>query len=212
MANKRLQMAFLFSLGIHSLFLSPLLSRFVQMDKPHLKNIEVTYINIKEVEKPLSRPAPILKDRLSLKEGVIKKTAPLPKKPAPPQEKEIPEPLKIEKPKEELRKPINLNTISKSSPSSHTTNYLRAVRDDIDQYIHDNYSASMGTGEAEIYFVLNRDGSFHSVTIIKADFQGNDRLKGLCLDSIKNCAPFKPFPEDLDIPQAAFNISISFKE
>ena len=106
---------------------------------------------------------------------------------------------------------IDLNAVSLYSGHSNTLNYLRAVRNRINLFVHRNYSPFMGEGEAVLHFVLTRDGFVKSAGIIKNNLAGNKRLRELCLDSIHLSSPFKKFPPGLDLPHAAFNISISFK-
>ena len=109
------------------------------------------------------------------------------------------------------KRSIDLNSISLSNGTSESLNYLRAIRNRINSYVHRNYRTHMGKGEILLHFVLNSDGSVRSASIVKDDTDNNKRLKDLCLNSIYLSSPFKSFPNDLDLPQATFNISISFK-
>ena len=66
-------------------------------------------------------------------------------------------------------------------------------------------------GKVYLTFVLKSDGSLKAVQIIKEKTQANDFLCSIGLRSIKESAPFPPFPPDLSYPELSFNIVISFE-
>ena len=66
-------------------------------------------------------------------------------------------------------------------------------------------------GKVYLTFVLKSDGSLKAVQIIREKTQANDFLCGIGLRSIKESAPFPPFPPDLPYPELSFNIVISFE-
>lgn len=207
--DKPIRVAFLLSIGLHSVLFAPPFDFFKAPPDIQNKNIEVTYI---EIEKKIVKTSPIPLDEKKTSLKIEKKNLP----------KETPEEQKIGTdpilPKEKMGsfpikniKTIDLNTISYEDGKSTSLNYLRTVRNKINTYIHKNYLSLMGRGEAVVHFVLNSRGTVCSAVITKGNIDNNRRLKALCLDSIYHSSPFKPFPEDLDLETAAFNISISFK-
>lgn len=66
-------------------------------------------------------------------------------------------------------------------------------------------------GEVYLTFVISMDGTLKQVKIIPEKTSANDYLKGVGIRSIKESAPFPPFPKDLKYPELSFNVIISFK-
>ncbi|MFP4472275.1 MAG: hypothetical protein ACLFPX_00190 [Candidatus Omnitrophota bacterium] len=66
-------------------------------------------------------------------------------------------------------------------------------------------------GEVYLAFVLAADGSLKQVKIIDDRTRANSYLRGVALRSIKESAPFPPFPSGLDYPELSFNVVISFE-
>lgn len=200
MMDRPFKIALFVSLGMHSILLIPLFGIFNTQPKIDTV-IEVTYLTFEE-KKVISEPIQTLPDKRLTLEDV--KSLPQAKKSKPRAE---PEPAKKE------AEPPNIMEYAAplQKGSSDALNYIRAVRSGINNFVRENYSASMGEGDAVMHFVLNNDGSVDSVEMLENNLGANKRLKGLCIDSILLSSPFKPFPESLDLPQASFNISISFK-
>jgi len=66
-------------------------------------------------------------------------------------------------------------------------------------------------GEVYLTFVLSSDGELKDVQIIHERSRANAFLKSVGLRSIKESAPFPPFPKDLKYPDLTFNVVISFE-
>lgn len=66
-------------------------------------------------------------------------------------------------------------------------------------------------GEVYLTFVLGADGSLKQVKVIPEKTRANDYLGSVGLRSIKESAPFPPFPGDLNYPELTFNVVISFE-
>lgn len=236
MRNSPLKISFLVSLGVHSLLFSPLLEFMNQPLKIDEKKIEVTYINIKKEEVLDTKPIPIEEKEVTLrkdkkieikkeevppdippqekeqKEEPAQKPAAAKEEPKAPKKKTI-KPVVKARPKDDYAhaKTIDLNSISLYDGSSSSLNFLRSIRNKINRYVHKHYDISMGDGEALLHFVLNSDGTVEFASIIKDNLENKKRLRYMCLDSIYHSSPFNSFPDDLDLDQAAFNITISFK-
>jgi len=216
--DKPFRIAFIFSLGLHSMLLLP----FSGLVKPPIikeTRIEVTYVEIQQDKIVKARPLPEVIKEVSLKkdEGPSLKS----KEPAA-QESKIEEPkaevakkkqiVKKESTSTQLVEVIDLNSIYLHKGTSETIGYLRTIRDGINSYVNKKYEASMGEGAILLHFVLNSDGSVYSATIIRENAVNNRRLRNLCLDSVYFSSPYKPFPKALNLEHATFNISISFKK
>ncbi|MBU0469502.1 MAG: hypothetical protein KKF78_01155 [Candidatus Omnitrophica bacterium] len=66
-------------------------------------------------------------------------------------------------------------------------------------------------GEIYLTFALDSNGSLKQVKIIESKTNANEYLRDVGLRSIRESAPFAPFPEDLNYPELTFNIVISFE-
>jgi len=214
--ERPLQIALLISVGIHSAVFGPLSGLPGRSEKPAETLIEVTYVDIEEelvdnrvmaevekvtleTETPKAPPEEKAEDQEPTAEEPI---------PAPPRSEAIQAEIEIPAPAE--IQTIDLNTIAYYDGSSDSLEYLRSIRNKINQYVQRNYRPSMGEGKAVIHFVLDRYGFVESVSFARDKLAGNEMLKKLCLDSVRDSAPFMSFPRGLDLPRAAFNISISF--
>lgn len=215
--DKHLRIAFLFSLGLHSLLLSPFLNLASHPLIEDKTDIEVTYIKVKKEESLDTKPLPIKDTKISLQEEkkIIPKEENIaqdvkPEKIAISEKRE--KPLQKERLKEPLlsKKGIDLSSVSLGDGTSDLLNYFSAIRNRINTYMHRNYNPSLGKGEVVLYFVLNSDGSVQAVSIIKDNLSNNQRLRNFCIKSIYHLSPFNSFPDDLDLAQEAFHIPISF--
>ncbi len=67
--------------------------------------------------------------------------------------------------------------------------------------------------EGYIYltFVVNSKGEIDAIKIIEEKTSANEYLRSIGLRSIKDSAPFPPFPKDLPYPQLTFNVVITFR-
>lgn len=207
--------AFLLSIGVHSLLFAPVGVLLKGPVKSEIQPIEITYI-LEKRERPVmaDKPVPPNKRQVSLKDGGrTSKERETIKKAVPPKEADTPKAEAVNK-KAALThtETFNLNSLPKAKEHSKSLNYLRSIRNGIKRYVHKKYEAAMGEGDLMLHFVLNADGSVRSVSIIKDNLSKNERLRNLCLDSVYFSSPFAPFPKELNLPHAAFNIGISFKK
>jgi len=208
MSERRFSIAFIFSLGLHTMLLLPMPGLMHAPQRPPETKIEITYIDIQEAER--------LDQEILSQENVevtLKRedAAPAPAMPLPePQE----EPLKEEAVEKvealSQRRTISPVSLSMRNGAQYSLNYTRALREKIDAYIQAHYKGSMGRGEARLSFVLHSDGSVQSVSIIRDNLYNNRRLRALAIDSIYKSSPFKPFPPELNFPEFVFFIEISF--
>jgi len=89
-------------------------------------------------------------------------------------------------------------------------NYYQFVREKIKKAAYQNY---VHTEEGEVYlsFSVEKGGSLKGVRLAEEKSSGNEYLRGIALSSIKDAAPFPPFPRELDYPELTFNVIISFE-
>ncbi len=233
MGDKSLQIAFLLSVSVHTLFLGALSGIRARAPKTEPVEIEVTYIQMEE--EIISDAHPLMEAIQDIKITMKKempelapKETPVPAEPersvektetqeGPPKEELIDESekeLMQQRTIEWIRSRADYMTsdMAYMEGSSDSLNYLNAVRNKINRYVQKYYHPSMGKGDAFVHFILYPNGAVKYARISKDNLRGNKDLKRLCLDGVYRSAPFEPFPESLNLPNAAFNINISFQK
>jgi hypothetical protein len=102
--------------------------------------------------------------------------------------------------------PIEINKINNPSYVS----YYQLVREKIRRAAYQNYTHTE-TGEIYLAFLISNTGILKDIRLIEEKSAVNFYLKDIALRSIKDAAPFPPFPKELDYPQLSFNVIISFQ-
>lgn len=118
-----------------------------------------------------------------------------------------PEKLKGIKVTREVSVPM-LKSEKINTPSYVT--YYQIVRDRIRDRAYSNYT-KLSVGEVYITFVIKSDGALGPLQIMENRSTANDFLKEVGQKSVREAAPFPPFPPDLNYPELTFNVSISFQ-
>lgn len=88
--------------------------------------------------------------------------------------------------------------------------YYQIVRDRIRERAYVNY-VKLSVGEVYITFVIRADGSLDQMQIMEGRTMANDFLRDVGERSVREAAPFPPFPSELNYPELTFNIAISFQ-
>ena len=86
--------------------------------------------------------------------------------------------------------------------------YYELLRERIKQSVATHYRSERKEGGADIVFTLKRSGLLESLTV-SCD---SEKLSGIAKKSIKNAAPFPPFPEKLTQKNLTFSIAIIFTQ
>ena len=89
-------------------------------------------------------------------------------------------------------------------------NYYSLVRGRIKQRAYFNYSEYYA-GEVYVTFILASDGILKELQILEDRTTGGPYLRTIGLKSVKEAAPFPPFPKELHYPELTFNVVISFQ-
>ncbi len=89
-------------------------------------------------------------------------------------------------------------------------NYYSLVRARIKQRAYFNYSDNY-IGEVYLTFILTSDGALKELQILENRTTGGSFLRTIGLKSVKEAAPFPPFPKELRYPELTFNVVISFQ-
>lgn len=90
--------------------------------------------------------------------------------------------------------------------------YYQLIREKIRRKLKDRYRSYHSEGDVSLVFVLRSDGALVSAA---ADPQSstNDRtLIDTAIQSLREAAPFAPFPKALTLPQMSFTLTVSFKK
>lgn len=90
--------------------------------------------------------------------------------------------------------------------------YYQLIREKIRRNLKDNYHNYYAEGDVELIFVLNSDGTLASLEIENAKTTGSSALCSIATQSVKESAPFAPFPKPLRLPRMAFSLVISFQK
>lgn len=90
--------------------------------------------------------------------------------------------------------------------------YYQLIREKIRQRLKANYISRRREGDVSLVFELSSDGKLVSLAIENAGSTTDRTLRGIAASSVKEAAPFAPFPKALALPRMSFNLVISFKK
>lgn len=177
----------------------PQFSKFQKKSPPPKDNILKLSPKIKSSEKPISAPALNKSDLFNIN------------KPAVSRESSFVKPFVFKTDIITVRKkitlpPIEINKINNPSYVS----YYQLVREKIRRAAYQNYTHTE-TGEIYLTFLISNTGTLKDVRLIEEKSAPNFYLRDIAFRSIKDAAPFPPFPKELDYPQLSFNVIISFQ-
>ena len=90
--------------------------------------------------------------------------------------------------------------------------YYQAIREKIVKRLRSNYNYYFNTGDVNLFFLLNSDGSLARLGVDGARSTDDKKLVDTAVLSLKQASPFPPFPEKFRLSQMPFSIIISFRE
>lgn len=227
MSNRIFQYSLLASIIVHLIFLVAFSIVKIKSAPKSLKQIEVTYQNIKQ--KQVKKKETVAKDLKPIErvEPQPKKIELLDKIDQQPTffEKKLGDIAKFsDRVKMNKKLTPNINPVDvhrtikipmlKSEKISNPKylSYNQSVRQKIREraYAHVDHP-DFDFGEVYLTFVIASDGKLKDLKIIEHKTHANDYLKEIGLRSIKESSPFPPFPKDLVYPELTFNVIISFE-
>jgi TonB family protein len=88
--------------------------------------------------------------------------------------------------------------------------YYQVVREKIRRAAYQNYTRSEN-GEVYLAFVISNDGAINEIHVVDGKSMPGPYLKEIALRSVKDAAPFPPFPTELDYEKLSFNVVVSFE-
>lgn len=208
--DKSLKTALVISLVFHALIFLPLpyFSQF--KTKPDLPPLKITYVTpkaiiarpaqaaqtpavVKPIPQKADQPLKVKEEKAAAPAPQAVKTAPALAKPA------VSEP-KIEIPPE----------LPKAKEGLYL-DYYQTIREKIRGAVLENYPRFIARGEVCLYFILSPDGKLKEINVIEERSSANRSLKEISLRSLRQSAPFIPFPKGLNQPELSFNVIISFE-
>lgn len=91
---------------------------------------------------------------------------------------------------------------------SHKQSIGQIIRRRAFQYVdHPDFAS----GHVYLTFVLSADGALKAVKIIEDKTSANEYIRNVALRSIREAAPFPPFPQGFVFPEVSFSLLIEFK-
>jgi TonB family protein len=91
-------------------------------------------------------------------------------------------------------------------------NYYQLIREKIRARVKAKYTAYYKEGDVSLVFILRADGSLTKVEVEAANSIPDKTLQDIAVASVKEAAPFAPFPKALFLPAMSFNLVVSFKK
>ncbi|HDN86194.1 MAG: hypothetical protein DRP68_03875 [Candidatus Omnitrophota bacterium] len=88
-------------------------------------------------------------------------------------------------------------------------NYYRMIREKIKEKAYSYYN-SEESGMVHLSFIVFKNGILKGLNLVDASTTSKE-LVMIAIKSIREAAPFPPFPEELNYSQLHFNVSIHFK-
>jgi len=95
-------------------------------------------------------------------------------------------------------------------PSPSYMEYYKLIREKIRVQAYQNYTLRE-EGKVYLSFIIDSFGNILRIKILENKTCASQKLKEIALLSVKEASPFPPFPKELDFPQLAFNIQITFQ-
>ncbi|MCQ9207904.1 MAG: TonB family protein [Omnitrophica bacterium] len=200
--DKSLSIALLISALFHTTVFLPLAqTKEVRVEKD-LPPLKITYLR---PEKASSKKVTLAKkSAVEVKQNAIAKTAS--------RQRTTNSIVQVEK---KLAKKQNLKIeIPPELPKEKEALYLdyyRSIREKIRELVLENYPRYVACGEVRLYFILSSDGRLKQIKILQERSSPNRILKEVASKSVRQAAPFLPFPKELNQAQLSFNVVISFE-
>ncbi|MFH1305808.1 MAG: hypothetical protein ABIH74_05365 [Candidatus Omnitrophota bacterium] len=90
--------------------------------------------------------------------------------------------------------------------------YYELLREKIKARVKDNYEGYADQGTVDAVFTLAQNGILKKLNIDDIRSSKNVRLRKIALASVREAAPFPPFPQALKRSELSFSLAIIFKK
>jgi len=190
------------SIALHSALIAPLLTVERQHEKLREKReLVVDYVAMKEVParttaKPVMRretPKVEITKKADVKPAAPQKTAPAKDDPA------------------KKKAAANARAQARIRSTKDYINYYQLIRGKIRDRLMIHYRKYFAEGEVALAFVLTEKGELESSAIDELRSSPNTTLHDIALRSLREAAPFPPFPKALTLPRMTFTLQVAFK-
>lgn len=91
-------------------------------------------------------------------------------------------------------------------------NYYSLIRENIRRHLKSRYRTYYNEGDACLIFILRSDGSLMSVGVDLGASTHDRTLLDTSIQSVKDAAPFTPFPKAIKLEQMSFTLTVSFRK
>ena len=89
--------------------------------------------------------------------------------------------------------------------------YFSEIKRKIQTTLVDRFARrTPGTGHVTLLFTLNSEGWIEKVTVMSRETEADEALQGLAIQCLRESAPFRKFPPELDSPRLVFSITVYF--
>ena len=182
------------SFAFHLALLGPVVNLDQALKEPKEdRPLVVDYVTIKEQVKALEEPKLELNKKIELKppvdvnQGQAKKSS------------------EIARARDAAKKEAQVRS------TKDYINYYQLIREKIRARLKVKYNDYHKEGDVSLVFILRADGSLTKVEVETANSTADRTLRDIAVASVKEAAPFAPFPKALPLPVMSFNLVISFK-
>ena len=205
--NTPFRNALIISTAVHFLAITPLygFAIFKEAVDPR-KPMVVDYVVLKEPKQPdiVKKPAP-REVRETKKMELVKDIA---AKPAAKKEQIKKAPVKISPAKSQIAQ----KTEAKIRSTKDYISYYQLIREKIRQALKDGYRSYYREGDVHLIFTLRADGSLIDLKADESSSTDNETLLDVAVRSVREAAPFHPFPKALSLPKMTFDLIVTFRK
>jgi TonB family protein len=207
MKNKAFGNALILSIALHFLVITPLYGFVIFKEAIDIKKpMVVDYIAVKEMPKMEVRKANVQAaaketKRIELSKDVAQKTAAK-------KTEAKKAPCKISPAKSRIAQ----KTEAKIKATKDYVSYYQLIREKIRNRLKDNHRTYYREGDVRLIFTLKSDGSLASVEVDELGSVNNQTLFDIAVRSVREAAPFPPFPKALSLPKMSFDLMVTFKK
>jgi outer membrane biosynthesis protein TonB len=205
--NSPFRNALIISTVIHFLVITPLygfsmFKEIVDTKKPMV----VDYVVLKE-----PKPVEIVKRSARQKVRETKKMELVKDVAAKPAAKKV-EAIKTAVKISPAKSRIAQKTEAKIRATKDYISYYQLIREKIRQRLKDSYRSYYREGDVRLIFTLRSDGSLVSLNVDESGSTNNETLLDVAIRSVREAAPFQPFPKALSVPKMSFDLTVTFKK
>jgi TonB family protein len=201
--NATFRNALLISFSVHLIVLAGLPRIDILSKEERRKSMVVDYVVLKEEIESFVREG-IKKEALETPRAMLREPVLLP----------VPAQDENANKKKDNAKEVSLEQARREKTLKSTSDYIsyyQLIREEVRRRLKANYRGYSSEGEVCLIFTLSSEGALLNCGIEHDKSSGDKVLQEIALRSLKEAAPFAPFPKGLTIGRMSFNLVVSFK-